>query len=608
MKIPFSSPPKDTKISMLKSLSFKQKVFFSQILLFFLFILVLFPFAQGLVSQMMRRGLEETASDLIVHLKEEKTQQGMVDYLKTQELFVFYRVSLIDDQYHLIYDTHVPHHLGEKFEENFFSPHSEVVEALKNGKGYTVGWSEFFKKDFAYVAVRFDFHGRLYILRTAFPFAQLQVWIRNFEIAFFTLDLFFLLLFGFSTWVLFSRLARPIHKIIEAIKPYQEGVVEAIPEIHLDKETGDDFNHLAHTLNSLSEKVRSQIRSVVEERNEKEAILESLVEGVIAVDGAGLVRYINFTGTQMLEMSRQQLLGKPFPNRKGKERLVHQCHRLLRMAQMKQEVATESLTIGEGQKVHLDLIAVPKPQQSGAILVIQDKSSQHQVVEMGKDFVANASHELRTPITVIRGFAETLQDIPDLSPEKLADITEKIVRNCQRMDTLVKNLLTLADLENVSETRFQGCDLVTLLERCRQSLLSIFPEATMEVQTDKGEVIVPADLDLLELALMNLLNNAVKYSHPPAAITVVLRESSNDVKIEITDRGIGIPAEDVGYIFNRFYTVNKAHSRSLGGAGIGLSIVKTIVEKHEGTITVSSVVGKGSTFTLTLPRTRHLQT
>jgi two-component system phosphate regulon sensor histidine kinase PhoR len=106
---------------------------------------------------------------------------------------------------------------------------------------------------------------------------------------------------------------------------------------------------------------------------------------------------------------------------------------------------------------------------------------------------------------------------------------------------------------------------------------------------------------------MNLLNNAVKYSQPPASIIVTLRETSSDVKIEITDHGIGIPPEDIGYIFNRFYTVNKAHSRSLGGAGIGLAIVKTIVEKHEGTITVTSVFGKGSTFTVTLPRMRQAQ-
>lgn len=591
----------------IKQLSFKQKVFFSQILLFFLFILVLFPFGQSLVSQMMRRALEETSSDLIVNLKQKKTALGMVEYLKTQELFVFYRVSLIDDQFNLVYDTHLPRHLGEGFEKHFSVPHSEVVEALKNGIGYTIGWSDLFQKDFAYVAVRFDFHGKTYILRTAFPFAQLQVLSRNFEIALFTLDLFFLILFSISTWILFSRLSRPIHEIIGMIKPYQEGLIEVIPEIKLKGAADSDFYRLAQTFNSLSDKVRSQIRSLTEERNEKEAILGSLVEGVIAVDGNGLVRYVNLIGTKMLGISKRQLMGKPFPDKKGKHELIHKCHLLLKTTQAEGSVMTESLALGEGQKTYLDLIAVPKPEGSGAILVIQDKSSQHRIVEMGKDFVANASHELRTPITVIKGFAETLQDIPDISADMLADITEKIVRNCQRMDTLVKNLLTLSDIENVPETRFQGCDLVALVGQCRQVLLSICPGITFEIQTEQPEVVAPADPDLLELALMNLLNNAIKYSPTPAHITVTLRGGEEDVKIEVSDRGIGIPPDDIEYVFDRFYTVNKAHSRRLGGAGLGLSIVKTIVEKHEGSISITSVYGKGTTFTVTLPHVRHQQ-
>jgi two-component system phosphate regulon sensor histidine kinase PhoR len=116
---------------------------------------------------------------------------------------------------------------------------------------------------------------------------------------------------------------------------------------------------------------------------------------------------------------------------------------------------------------------------------------------------------------------------------------------------------------------------------------------------------VDADADLLELAIMNLLENGVKYSKPPAHLTIHLGEKKNEVIIAIEDQGIGIPPEDVPHIFERFYTVNKAHSRRLGGAGLGLSIVKTIVDKHEGTLSVTSVLGKGTTFTITLPKSRR---
>jgi signal transduction histidine kinase len=220
-------------------------------------------------------------------------------------------------------------------------------------------------------------------------------------------------------------------------------------------------------------------------------------------------------------------------------------------------------------------------------------------LEIGKDFITNASHELRTPITIIKGFAETLQDMPNLPPEMVADITEKIVRSCQRMDLLVKNLLTLADLENLPSLRLQECDLVALLENCQHFLQAAHPAAQLNLEKKKkGNITILADPDILELALMNLLENAVKYSPVPASISISIEKIKEKVKVCIKDQGIGIPAESLDHIFSRFYTVDKARSRRLGGAGLGLSIVKTIIEKHDGEISVASELGKGSTFTL----------
>lgn len=593
---------------MFKHLSFRQKIFFSQITIFFLFLFLLFPFGKSVVNQMMRHTLEETAYELIYHLSEQKDEAGMIQYLKSQEQYVFYRISVMSNQCELIYDTHFFAQLQSYYDKkSCASDHPEVVEALDKGTGYSVAWSPTFNKKFAYVAVRFELNGKTYVVRSAFPFTQLQLLNRNFQIGLFTIDLFFLILFGISMWFMFSRLSQPIHDIISAIKSYQEGKVDVIPEIHLKRPGDEDFNLLAGTLNSLSEKIRSQIRSVVEERNEKEAILESLIEGVIAVDTSKTIRYVNLSGGKMIGIPKGQLIGKPFPDGRDRprEKLMKKCLAMLTTSQEKNTVIADSIVLEEGQKVYLDLIAVPKPYHSGAIIVLQDKSSHYRVIEMGKDFVANASHELRTPITIIKGFAETLQDIPDISPDMLRDITEKIVRNCQRMDTLVKNLLTLADIENVPENRFQKCDIGAVIENCKHTLLSVYPEATVVIHKEEEEMFAPADPDLLELAIMNLLDNAAKYSKPPVVITVLIAESEEKMKISIADQGIGIPKEDIEQIFDRFYTVDKAHSRRLGGAGLGLSIVKTIIEKHEGTITVASVLGKGTTFIIHLPRVRH---
>jgi two-component system, OmpR family, phosphate regulon sensor histidine kinase PhoR len=353
----------------------------------------------------------------------------------------------------------------------------------------------------------------------------------------------------------------------------------------------------------LLDRIRTQGKHIVEERNEKEAILESLGEGVLAVDRDMRIRYVNYIGSRMMGFPRKQLTGKSFVELEGLTPLplLEKSRQLLETCQSKMTILTDSIFIAEGKKIYIDLIAAPQLQQNGAILVLQDKSSHYKVLEMGKDFVANASHELRTPITIIRGFAETLHDMPELPKEMVSDITEKIVRNCQRMDNLVKNLLTLADLENIPESRFQECDLGPLMENSKQVVLSIYEDAQIRIEKSKESITVDADPDILELAIINLMDNAAKYSTPPAQITIKIDQVGDEARIIIADKGIGIPAEDIEHIFERFYTVNKAHSRRLGGAGLGLSIVKTIIEKHHGGISASSVLRQGTSFTVTLP-------
>ena len=188
--------------------------------------------------------------------------------------------------------------------------------------------------------------------------------------------------------------------------------------------------------------------------------------------------------------------------------------------------------------------------------------------------------------------------MPKISESMLQDFTEKIIRNCQRMDLLVKNLLTLTDLDSLPQVCLQECDLVSLVDNCIYALLSIYPNSNIETLQNQEVIPVLGDPNLLELALMNLLENGIKYSSKPAQLTITLEHRSNDVCLTIADKGMGIPAEDLDHIFERFYTVDKAHSRRLGGAGLGLSIVKTILNKHNAQILVFSKIGKGTNFTL----------
>ena len=587
-----------------RNLSFRQKVFFAALLTFAGFLILLAPFSEYLIKRMVKQTLSKSSKNVIESLSPCRDTPCMIDYLQKQERFLFFRVTLIDPDFQVIYDVHPEHEGIETLPQLIPSEHPEIEKAFKTGEVFFIGYSELFKEKLVYIAEPFVSQGRSYVLRISIPFSQVEVLIRQFRFGLYTINIAFMIAFFIAVGWIFYRLSRPIRQISDMIRPYAQGQIDTLPKIDLKQTISGDFDTLAHTLNSLSEKVRQQIRIVVDERNEKESILNSLMEGVVAIDGEGIIRFANQTFAKMIGLSRRELFSRHMASlRSPHTEILARCLTLIKIAQDQSTVVTDSISVEE--KVFLDLIVVPKPFKSGAVIVIQDKSSQRQVVEMGKEFIANASHELRTPITIIKGFAETLQDLKSISPTMLAEITEKIVRNCARMDTLVKNLLTLADLENIPPTRFQPCDLVALSDNCAHLLQTLSPDAVVHIDKKQDHLMAHADPDLLELALMNLLENGVKYSQTPAHLTIRLKERKQDVIIAIEDQGIGIPEADLPHIFDRFYTVSKARSRKLGGAGLGLSIVKTIIDKHEGTISVTSQLGQGTTFTITLPKSHH---
>lgn len=312
-------------------------------------------------------------------------------------------------------------------------------------------------------------------------------------------------------------------------------------------------------------------------------VLKKLSEGVLLLNRRYRVRYANPQACKLLGLPKGRL-------KKGTDFLklgilvnpIKQCN--------ENALVIQDRFNGSDLKI--------SPLKPGVMITI----TQYQT--LGKEFVANASHELRTPITIIKGFAETLRDLPELSGDMLDEITQKIIRNCLRMNHLVKNLLTLADIDNISKSKLQSVELKALIEGCVSMLKTTHKSARVNLPHGKGEYFVNADPDLLELALSNLLENAVKYSNGEAVISIALSIKKEAVKLSIADKGIGIPEEDVDHIFDRFYTVNKAHSRKLGGAGLGLSIVKSIIKLHKGTISVSSKMGQGTTFTILLPKLR----
>jgi two-component system phosphate regulon sensor histidine kinase PhoR len=329
--------------------------------------------------------------------------------------------------------------------------------------------------------------------------------------------------------------------------------------------------------------------------NKLSTFLNHLQEAVLIVDFNLRIQESNKLAEKLLRFKcEKQTLFEIHTPQNGP--IIDRCQLLIEKVIKNGCVFKDGLKTGKTHALYLDLIALPILGEDKVALIIQDKSSDYKILDMGKDFIANASHELRTPITIIEGFAETLRDLPTVSESMLQDITEKIIRSCHRMNGLVKHLLVLADLDNTNNIALVPCDLVSLIEGCSHLLLSVHPNACIEVLQNENEIYIEANVDLLERAIMNLFENAVKYSVSMPHITVTIKADGARTLLQIEDRGPGIPEEALPQIFNRFYRVNKDRSRERGGTGLGLSIVQSILEKHRAEIRVFSEIGIGTRF------------
>ena len=227
--------------------------------------------------------------------------------------------------------------------------------------------------------------------------------------------------------------------------------------------------------------------------------------------------------------------------------------------------------------------------------------------ELRTGFVANVSHEIKTPLTAIKGFVETLQHGKVEKPEETGRFLEIIQRHVDRLNSIVEDLLTLSKIEQENETRaldLRNWKIGDIFQAAIQICRSIAEEKNLSIEVSGGmDASAKFDPMLIEQAVVNLLDNAVKYSNPGGNITVSAQTKDSEVLINVRDQGIGIAQQHLPRLFERFYRVDKSRSRQMGGTGLGLAIVKHIAQAHRGYVTVESTVGEGSTFTIHLPTT-----
>jgi two-component system phosphate regulon sensor histidine kinase PhoR len=363
----------------------------------------------------------------------------------------------------------------------------------------------------------------------------------------------------------------------------------------------DELGEMAAAINDMAEELGLRLEEVTAEKEQLHAVLAGMVEGVLVLDTDGCVTLANPRLRELLS------LWGPVEGRKLLEVVRHPgIDDALRAAADSTAPVVSEVEVGDRAPRTLLIHAAAFPQEGptmGTVAVFHDVTELRHLENVRRDFVANASHELQTPLTAIRGFAETLVG-NDLSWEEVRSQLDVILRNSERLENLIRDMRELSRIESRRVPLHPGeVDVVKLAGALLADMEPRLKERSLEVSVaDRGAVSAWADRRAVDQVLTNLLDNALKYTDPGGRITVEVESQPEAVRVSVSDTGIGIPAEQQARIFERFYRVDKARSRALGGTGLGLSIVRHLVQAMGGDVYVESEPGQGSTFRFTLPR------
>jgi len=401
--------------------------------------------------------------------------------------------------------------------------------------------------------------------------------------------------------LLYRRINRQFQVLTKVAVAYSEGDFSARAPKGMDVES----NLLGEALNKLADEIQDQVSEIHLEHNRLRVILGGMRDGLIAIDDLGKIVLINSVMSRILGFEIREARGRYLSDVVKDSEIIDL---LLNTLKLQRPLEAEiDLGLGQSEKF---LKAYTSPlidygqDVSGALIVLHDLTQTRMLENMRRDFVANVSHELKTPITAIRGIAETLVDDPQMEHELRQKFMTKITDQSHRLSNLVSDLLALARLDEREKTPKTLINLGTLIEERITSLSKVTaPEKMARLIFDKPEesIHVYGEEEELRQAIGNLIDNGLKYTPRHGSVRTVLSSSSNQATIRIEDNGIGIPEEYLDRIFERFFRVDKARSREIGGTGLGLAIVKNICLKHDGNVEVESKDGKGTTFTITLP-------
>ncbi len=481
------------------------------------------------------------------------------------------------------------------------SGRAEIADAMRGRTGRSVRYSPTMHQNMMYVAVPLPSAtpGKSAVLRIAVSVNLLDKTLRgmymNIIMAGLVIATFAILLSIFVS----RHISRPILELGKGAANFAKGNFSrklAIADI-------DEIGELAGSMNYMAEELNRRMREILEQRNRQNAILSSMMEGVIAVDAEGRLISMNRSAAALLK-AQEATEGKLFQEVVRNAALQNFIDAVL----SEKQTVEKELSFFDTEHHHLyvrgTVLNDPDGGCIGALLVMNDITRLKKLENLRSEFVANVSHEIKTPLTAIKASVETLLDTGN-GKEETAQLLEIIGRHTKRLTSIVDDILSLSKLEDekqrgtekFSETAVDSViesAVADCREKAEQKLISLI------VNCNKNVVGI-MNSSLIEQAIVNLIDNAIKYSDPKSAVEIESARENGRILISVRDHGCGISEKHLSRVFERFYRVDRARSRKLGGTGLGLAIVKHIANVHGGKVEVESAVGKGSKFTIILP-------
>jgi len=445
------------------------------------------------------------------------------------------------------------------------------------------------------------------ILRTSIPVTEIDqaVWGIQWRIA--VAGLVVVVIAAGVGLVISRRISRPLEQLRHAAERFARGDLSG----RLPVGDSQEIASLADTINQMAAELDRRIRTALRERNQREAILSSMVEGVLAVDARQHLISLNQAGANLLGVDAEAVLGRSLQDVVRNPELEKLLADVLRDGHpIEDELVLDDgdrqrFLSAQGTVLHDVEAADARGDQTGALVVLHDVTRLKRLESVRRDFVANVSHELKTPITSIKGFAETLLDGAVERPEDAKRFLRIVASQSDRLNDIIEDLLTLSRLERETEKTklpLQQGKVRDVLEAAVGvcELRASEKDVTLELTCD-DQLEAQINAALLEQAVVNLVDNAVKYSPQGATVLLEADRNGSELVIRVRDHGCGIGPEHLPRLFERFYRVDKARSRKLGGTGLGLAIVKHIAQAHGGRAAVESTPDQGSVFSLHLP-------